>query len=144
MTASCSNKKGGISEDLKQQLAAIYSEVVVDGKLQVLLPAVQQQKGGNDCGVFSIAFLFHLVLGDRPEELTFQQTTMRTHLSSYLTNLPFTHAHKRSCIPSPISVVMYTHVFNVKRPDVLFRIEAFNHSCLMLSVYSLCVPTLSI
>ncbi len=76
----------------------------MDGKLRVLLPAVQQQKGTNDCGVFSIAYLFHTALGDKPEELILNQPTMRSHLLSCLTNkiIPFTHTCKRSRIPSPV------------------------------------------
>ena len=77
---------GDISEDLRQQLTSVYKEVVVDGKLRVLLPPVQQLKEGSDCGVFSIAFLFHLALGDKPEELILHQSKMRTHLLSCLTN----------------------------------------------------------
>ncbi len=57
---SLHDRRDDISGDLRQQVATIYRKAAVDGKLQVLLPAVQQQKGGSDCGVFSIAYLFHI------------------------------------------------------------------------------------
>ena len=40
--------------------------------LYVDVPAVQQQRGVLDCGVFAIAFAVHLALGDDVTKLNFQ------------------------------------------------------------------------
>ena len=37
---------------------------------------MQQQKGGMDCGLFSIAFALHLALGDDLKKLIFHQDAM--------------------------------------------------------------------
>lgn len=85
-----------LTTDLKKQLRAIYA---TDGELAVTVPVVQRQKGGSDCGVFAIAYLFHLALGDKPEELIFDQAMMRGHLAMCFERrsvFPFPNTPKRS------------------------------------------------
>ena len=67
------------------QLAQIYrvsiqEEEDGDKFLTVKVPAVQQQTGKVDCGIFAIAFAYHAASGDNPAELQFQQERMRDHL----------------------------------------------------------------
>ena len=66
-------------EELQQQLRKVYRNAASDGHLRVTVPAVQQQKGGQDCGLYAIACLFHLALGDKPEEAHFTQGEMRVY-----------------------------------------------------------------
>ena len=59
------------------------------------MPAVQQQTGKVDCGIFAIAFAYHAASGDDPAELQFQQERMRDHLlqcfkKKKLTSFPHT------------------------------------------------------
>ena len=39
-----------------------------------------KQAGGNDCGVFAVAFAVSLCLGELPENVCFDQDRMRDHL----------------------------------------------------------------
>ena len=92
------DRKDGLPEELQQQLKAIYSNAASKGRITVTLPMVQQQKGGQDCGVYAVACLFHLTLGDKPEELHFEQEKMRMHLKKCFesgTVLPFPHFTRR-------------------------------------------------
>jgi hypothetical protein len=69
---------GGISDDLRRQLTEIYSP---DGRsVTVEIVDVQQQYGGNDCGLFSIAFSIDLLLGNDVNHIQYDQSTFRSHL----------------------------------------------------------------
>ena len=53
-----------------------------------------EQDGANDCGLFAIAFALHAALGDKVEELEFDQCAMRKHVLECLLNdcfMPFPH-----------------------------------------------------
>ncbi len=85
--------------DIEEQLRALYTAAASDGELAVTVPRVQHQIGGSDCGLFAVAYIFHLALGDRPEELIFDQVKMRDHLITCFelqTLLPFPCMPKRS------------------------------------------------
>lgn len=82
---------GILQPSLTHQLALIYRSLVDKNdsdddeeaefaELCAHIPAVQQQKGGMDCGLFSIAFALHLALGDDLKKLIFHQDAMRQHL----------------------------------------------------------------
>ena len=49
-------------------------------ELELFLPCVQQQRGVTDCGLFAIAFAFHLASGNDVSTLMFDQKLMRKHL----------------------------------------------------------------
>ena len=49
--------------------------------------AVQQQKDGFNCGLFSIAFAYHVAAGDNVKRLNFDQ---ENHLVSCLSDQKFT------------------------------------------------------
>lgn len=92
-------RKDGIPKELEQQLRTVYQKAATKGHIAVTVPAVQQQKGGQDCGLYAIACLFLLALGDKPEQVHFKQDEMRMHLKTCFeteTVLPFPHCTKRS------------------------------------------------
>ena len=47
---------------------------------------VQQQSGGDDCGLFAIAFSASLCAGEDPTKQHYQQERMREHLKNCLEN----------------------------------------------------------
>ena len=66
---------------------------------------VQMQNGGDDCGLFAIAFAFSLCAGDEPTELNYTQHKLHDHLVSCLENISITrfpttrrrkHKHKNT------------------------------------------------
>ena len=59
-----SKYSGAVSSSLEIQLAQVYKTKIDYGgenskELFFEVPAVQQQKGGTDCGIFAIAFAYH-------------------------------------------------------------------------------------
>ena len=48
--------------------------------MSVSMQAVQQQKGGTDCGLFAIAFATELCFGGDPCAVQFNQADLRNHL----------------------------------------------------------------
>ena len=64
---------------LEEQLAAIYQMIAGDGLIVTRVP-VQQQKGGVDCGLFSIAYAFHVLRGDNVKQLCLDRSKIRQHL----------------------------------------------------------------
>ena len=74
-----------LSTSLQQQLAAIYKELAVGGVLTVKRLKVQQQHGGKDCGLFSIAFLYSLGSGSSKFH-GYDQMKMRAHLEFCISN----------------------------------------------------------
>ena len=55
---------GKLSASLEEQIVRVYRPAVADGGLLVTAVPVQQQTGGTDCGLFSIAFSYHAAIGD--------------------------------------------------------------------------------
>ena len=49
-----------------------------------------EQNGISDCGVFALAFAYHAARGDKVEELTFDQASMRKHLVKCFEDEKFT------------------------------------------------------
>ncbi len=70
-----------LPSSIDEQLAAIYQghRGSTDALMVTRVP-VQQQEGGVDCGLFAVAFAFHLLHGDNIRRLTFDQGKMRRHL----------------------------------------------------------------
>ena len=63
-----------MSEDFKQQLRLLYPATAAkDGSITINIPNIQQQKNGRDCGVFAVAYLFHLALVDNLKTCTFMK-----------------------------------------------------------------------
>ena len=51
---------------------------------------VQIQKGVNDCGLFSVAWVFSLANGEDPSQLNYKQASMRKHFNKCVTDQCFT------------------------------------------------------
>ena len=73
-----------IHDSLQEQIALIYREVANGNTLTVNAIPVQQQTGGDDCGLFSIAYSYHAALGEDLLGITFDQSKMRDHLIACL------------------------------------------------------------
>ena len=89
---------GDLSPSLQVQLAQIYRLAIQeedgDKCLEIKVPAVQQQRGKVDCGVFAVAYAFHAARGDDLRAIEFQQDRMRSHLLQCFKNKrlsPFPH-----------------------------------------------------
>ena len=65
----------GISTEIQDQIKAIYGV-----PRSVAIPRIAQQKGSKDCGLYAIAYAWHLALGEKPEDVVFCQKNMRDHL----------------------------------------------------------------
>ncbi len=65
---------------LMLQLKQNYQVAVNGGHLRVNEMPIQQQLNGIDCGLFSIAFAYHIALGDEPSALSFNSSEMHQHL----------------------------------------------------------------
>ena len=72
---SCVNT--ALTKSLKLQRKQLYYR---DGSLLIVQEIPVHQQENCDCGVFAIAFAFHLAQGDDPSALNFDCTTMRQHL----------------------------------------------------------------
>ena len=70
VTVYDSKYSGKLHPSLIHQLTRIYRSLQTDKDgdlmLQINVPTVQQQFGSCDCGLFAIAFTFHLAMGDDP------------------------------------------------------------------------------
>ena len=69
---------------LQEQIALIYKEAANGNTLTVKAIPVQQQSGGEYCGLFSIAFAYHAALGEDLMGITFERSKMRDHLIACL------------------------------------------------------------
>ena len=69
---------GKVSQCVQKQTAAIMRTSAPE--ITFSFQNVQQQSNGNDCGVFSIAFLVELVLGGDPTNAPFDVSKLRLHL----------------------------------------------------------------
>ena len=67
-----------VSQSVKNQIAAILA--TTSKRIQLNFVSVQQQSGGCDCGLFTLAFATTLVSGHNPGHYVFDQRKMRKHL----------------------------------------------------------------
>ena len=75
---SLSNPGDDLPSTIEIQLAMIYRDA--DKELAVTSLSVQPQKKGYDCGLFAIAFTYHMARGDDVTKIHFNQSLMRQHL----------------------------------------------------------------
>ena len=89
MVYDSKNVRRKLHDSLTVQLALIYRSAVSHGKkgpaFQIHIPSVMQQDGANDCGLFAIALALHAALGDKVEELEFDQCAYEEACSRVLT-----------------------------------------------------------
>nr|XP_047129866.1 uncharacterized protein LOC124805802 isoform X1 [Hydra vulgaris] len=67
-----------LSDQGKKQIAALL--VCPEKKIIIKIMDVQKQKGGNDCGLFAVAFAAALTKQIQPDHCLFKQNLMRDHL----------------------------------------------------------------
>lgn len=72
--------KHDLRSSVEIQLAMIYRNAIKDKELAVTSLSVQQQRRGSDCGLFAIAFAYHMARGDDVTKIQFNQSQMRQHL----------------------------------------------------------------
>ena len=66
---------GDIPCRTNEQIASIC--FCKDNEIHLTFPDVQKQSGGNDCGLFALAFATSLCAGDDPSVLTYMQRQLR-------------------------------------------------------------------
>lgn len=70
-----------LNASLRRQIINLYKGLCLDdGSLDVTVVLQQRQKGGSDCGLFSIANAVALAQGIDPCKISWLQQDMRTHL----------------------------------------------------------------
>lgn len=69
-----------LARSLKAQMKKIYVVASKDSHIRIAEMPVQQQSNLTDCGIYSIAFAYHLAIGDEPSALNFDDSKLRQHL----------------------------------------------------------------
>ena len=72
---------GRTTEELSVQLALLYGN---DAELKLTIASIQQQRGGEDCGLFAAAVYLTIATGGDPTQVCWKQSRMRSHLSDCL------------------------------------------------------------
>ena len=71
-----------LAPNLQVQLAQLYGSTTNNSAICITAVAVQQQEGGVDCGLFSIAFAHCAASGGNVARLWLNQEHCQAHLSS--------------------------------------------------------------
>ena len=74
-------KPNTLTPALEKQLTRLYGPTMSRDATGLCISAtsVQQQKGSCDCGLFAVAFAFHLASGGDSKDMVFDQSRMRNH-----------------------------------------------------------------
>ena len=104
-----------LPEPLRIQLQELYGQE----ETSVNVLPVQQQKGGVDCGCFSIAFAVSAVLRENPAHHVYNQAKMREHLAMCFEQgffVPFPSKMKRTrsgdCVNMTFFECFFYHLFS--------------------------------
>ena len=73
----CSTSKR-TKEEICSILFSSAEEITLD------FPCVRKQKGESDCGLFSIAYATTLCSGWNPEDVSYEQCLLRSHIYDYI------------------------------------------------------------
>ena len=65
---------------LQEQLLQLYKLAAKDDQLMVTIVPIQQQRGPEDCGLYSIATAYDAALHKEHHTVTYKQEEMRHHL----------------------------------------------------------------
>lgn len=110
-----------LSPVLEKQLVRLYGPTMTRDATGLCISAspVQQQKGCCDCGLFAVAFAFHIASGGDSKDLAIDQTRMRMHLKrcfekKRLSRFPATSERVIRSKPGNIVIPVYCHC---RRPD---------------------------
>ena len=101
---------GSIHSRTKKQIAAILFSP--KEKITINFPAVQIQHGGNDCGLYALAFATSFCYGENPSHITYIQHTFHNHLLSCiearnLTKFPTCSRTRKAQMNSQITFNIY-------------------------------------
>lgn len=112
-----------LSLDMEEQLLQLYGSTMTRKSIGLCVSSmsVQQQRGSCDCGVFAIAYAFHIAAGDNIADLAFDQVKMRSHLRQCFENkavLPFPTT-RRAVKRNKLSNIVITVYCHCGRPDSL-------------------------
>ena len=106
---------------VENQLLQLYHPTLPqDSGLLAECPCVQQQEGSYDCGLFAIAWTYHLLVGDHPRTLTLDPQKLRQHLARCFERKKLSRFPKsRQEIPrSELAwVTVHTSCYSSMRPD---------------------------
>ena len=69
-----------LTNSLQACRSSWYASMKQQSRMEASSVPVQQQEGGTDCGLFSIAYPYHASVGDCLEEMVFDQGMMGRHL----------------------------------------------------------------
>jgi len=133
-----------MSTALRHQLVQVYRQHAtgLDGAINIITACVQQQRGTNDCGLFSIANMFSLALGIDPSTVIFHQSSMRDNLAQCLVNeevAMFPHSLSVGTRPIPVRIGHVSKFCTCHRvlPDHLIQCTEcqmrFHFKCLKLT-----------
>ena len=113
------NMKRGTLEYPYTAARSICELTKADIAIELVLENVQQQNGGNDCGLFAVAFATCIWKNINPCSMTFDQTKMRKAVLKYLCEHDMTRfiddivqAYHRSPPPEPLQhtqLVLHCH-----------------------------------
>ncbi len=90
-----------LTKSLKVQLKQVYQLASKDSSL-IVTQLQMQQVNLTDCGVLSIAYAYHLALGDEPSALNFHYKELRRHLVECFEKellSPFPQLQEQSSLP---------------------------------------------
>ena len=72
------------------------SHTISKSRLEVCTVNVQKQIGTADCGLFALAYVVELCLGNNPATMAFEQSSMRRHYDSCMANRLFNSFENKS------------------------------------------------
>ena len=94
-----------LNNDTIFQICKIYSPLSSKkGFLKLQKLSVQQQSNNRDCGLFAIANMVEICYGNNPEDLSYDEDAMRSHLEECLLSKemkPFPKSFKPEMLPRP-------------------------------------------
>jgi hypothetical protein len=101
-TIGCQPGHINVYDSLHMTLSSDVKELIADllqwkgNYITIHYCDVQWQVGGNDCGIFAIAFATAICNGDEPASIVFDQNNMRKHLKTCFDNGKLTPFPERS------------------------------------------------
>lgn len=110
---------------LEKQLLQLYRYTLPRESIGLCVSCepVQQQRGCCDCGVFAIAFAYHIAAGQgNVSTLAFDQAKMRMHLVECLTKKalsPFPQTRQAAVKKSKLANIVIPVYCSCRRPDSL-------------------------
>ena len=124
---------------MNAQLKQIYrGKAEKNGSLIVNEMSVQQQENFYDCGLFAIAFAFHLAQGDEPSALNFDCKKLRQHLvecfeKEILSPFPMLVTRPSCCAKQIRNIIINNYLYQINlnlRTLTLLAVAFDNITCI--------------